>query len=168
MPQEEVFVPPDEDDDNNKPQILRGPTNVTAFLGDRVELRCQVSGKPSPTVLWFSRREGELPSLGANFRVHKNNSLIFRRIDKRDESYYHCLAKNSRGATQSPPARVTVEGNFFGSFLGQSERCFKMQMKQLELRNHIFEYNSFQFSHIKRILCKVKPFENAIPIHVLS
>lgn len=131
MPQEEVFVPPDEDDDNNKPQILRGPTNVTAFLGDRVELRCQVSGKPSPTVLWFSRREGELPSLGANFRVHKNNSLIFRRIDKRDESYYHCLAKNSRGATQSPPARVTVEGNFFGSFLGQSERCFKMQMKQL-------------------------------------
>ena len=168
MPQEEVFVPPDEDDDNNKPQILRGPTNVTAFLGDRVELRCQVSGKPSPTVLWFSRREGELPSLGANFRVHKNNSLIFRRIDKRDESYYHCLAKNSRGATQSPPARVTVEGNFFGSFLGQSERCFKMQMKQLELRNHIFEYNSFQYRHIKRILRKVKPFENAIPIHVLS
>lgn len=136
MPREEVFLPPDDDDadDNNslKPQILRGPTNVTAFLGDRVELRCQVSGKPSPTVLWFSRREGELPSLGANFRVHKNNSLIFRRIDKRDESYYHCLAKNSRGATQSPPARVTVEGKvIFFFFLGQSKRCFKMQMKQL-------------------------------------
>ena len=112
MPQEEVFVPPDEADDNNKPQILRGPTNVTAFLGDRVELRCQVSGKPKPKVQWFSKREKKLPSVGPNFRIHRNNSLIFRRVDKRDESYYQCIAKNRHGNTTSPLARLSVEGMY--------------------------------------------------------
>ena len=96
----------------NLPQILHGPTNVTAFLGDRVEMRCQVptNVRPLPTVQWFSKREGKLPTVGPNFRIHKNNSLIFRRVDKRDESYYHCVAKNRQGTVESNPARLTVEG----------------------------------------------------------
>ena len=88
-----------------------GPTNITAFLGDRVELQCKVSGRPQPKVQWFSKREGKLPSIGPNFRVHRNNSLIFRRIEKRDESYYHCEVENIKGKVISRQARLTVEGN---------------------------------------------------------
>lgn len=93
-----------------KPKILVGPSNTTAFLGDRVELLCQVSGKPKPRVTWHSRRDGKLPSVGQNFRIHANNSLIIRFAEKRDESNFHCTATNTAGAAYSNPARLSVEG----------------------------------------------------------
>ena len=107
------------------PEILLGPSNVTAYLGDRVELRCQVSGKPKPKVQWFSKREKKLPSVGPNFRIHRNNSLIFRRVDKRDESYYQCIAKNSHGTTTSHLARLSVEGMNVLMFLGLDRSLFR-------------------------------------------
>lgn len=100
------------------PEILVGPNNVTAFLGDRVELQCKVSGRPLPAVEWISKRDGKLASQGPNFRVHKNNSLIFRRVEKRDESYYHCEAENRVGSDRSKAARLTVEGPYLHIFLG--------------------------------------------------
>ena len=87
-----------------------GPKNITGFLGDRVELQCQVKGIPQPKVQWFSKIDGKLSSNGPNFRIHRNNSLIFRRIDKRDETFYHCVAGNSEGKVNSQSASVTVEG----------------------------------------------------------
>ena len=101
----------------SKPEILSGPANLTAFLGDRVELRCRVSGNPTPTVIWSSKREGNLANVGPNFRIHRNNSLSFRRVEKRDESYYVCEAKNSEGIVKSDPARLTVEGTYYSFFI---------------------------------------------------
>ena len=92
------------------PKLLVGPLNMTVFLGDRIELRCHVEGNPRPKIVWQSRRDGKLPKIGENFRVHKNGSLIFRFAEKRDESYYKCTAKNLFGTVVSPLARITVEG----------------------------------------------------------
>ena len=90
--------------------IVHGPTDNTAYLGDRVELLCQSEGRPKPKVSWASRRDGELPKVGPNYRVHKNGSLIFRRVAKQDESLYTCTAQNSINTAKSKTARLTVEG----------------------------------------------------------
>ena len=92
------------------PKILFGPSNMTVFLGDRIELRCHADGNPRPKIVWQSRRDGKLPKIGENFRVHKNGSLIFRFAEKRDESYYKCTAKSILGTVFSQLARITVEG----------------------------------------------------------
>lgn len=98
------------------PKIIVGPTNITAYIGNRVELLCQVSGKPKPKVTWYSKRDGKLGNVGANFRIHRNNSLIFRHVDKSNESYYHCVAKNRQGVVESPMARLTVEGKLWSGY----------------------------------------------------
>ena len=90
--------------------IVAGPSNITAYLGDRVELLCQTEGRPKPKVSWKSRRRGDMPKVGPGYRVHKNGSLIFRWAEKQHGSFYTCTAKNSVDSVESKPARVTVEG----------------------------------------------------------
>ena len=93
------------------PIITHGPSNITAYYGDRIELLCQTEGRPRPKITWASRRIGDMPKVGPSYRVHKNGSLIFRRVEKQHESTYTCTAKNAVGSIKSNPARVTVEGN---------------------------------------------------------
>lgn len=90
--------------------LIRGPSNATAYLGDRVEMHCQTEGYPKPKVSWHSARDGELPSLGQNFRIHRNGSLIFRSVGKQDESGYRCVAQNPLNSVETDFARLTVEG----------------------------------------------------------
>ena len=92
------------------PIIKNGPANITAYYGDRIELLCQTEGRPRPKISWKSRRMGDMPKVGPSYRVHKNGSLIFRRVEKQHESIYTCTAKNSVGFTESYPARLSVEG----------------------------------------------------------
>lgn len=92
------------------PKILQGPANTSSFLNDRVELICKTTGLPSPKVIWHSKREGKLPKIGQHYRIHKNGSLIFRDIAKRDEGQYKCTARNAAGSDQSKFASLTVEG----------------------------------------------------------
>ena len=99
------------------PIIVHGPLNITAYYGDRIELLCQTEGRPRPKILWESRRIGEMPKVGPSYRVHKNGSLIFRRIEKQHESIYTCVAMNVVGSTKSYPARITVEGNIDKKFI---------------------------------------------------
>ena len=93
------------------PIIKTGPSNITAYYGDRIELLCQTEGRPRPKILWKSRRMGDMPKVGPSYRVHKNGSLIFRRVEKQHESIYTCTARNSVGVIKSYPARLSVEGN---------------------------------------------------------
>ena len=103
------------------PVIVRGPSNKTAYFGDRIEFLCQTEGRPKPKISWRSRRMGDMPKVGPSYRVHKNGSLIFRRVGKQHESTYTCTAKNAIGAIKSYPARLTVEGKINSPLL-----CFKM------------------------------------------
>ena len=92
------------------PTIINGPSNITAYYGDRIELLCKSDGRPKPRISWTSRRIGNMPKVGPSYRVHKNGSLIFRRIEKQHESIYTCRAENVLGFVTSSPARVSVEG----------------------------------------------------------
>ena len=92
------------------PTITNGPSNITAYYGDRIELLCKSDGRPKPKISWTSRRIGNMPKVGPSYRVHKNGSLIFRRVEKQHESIYTCIARNSIGVIKSYPARLSVEG----------------------------------------------------------
>ena len=92
------------------PKIARGPSNTTSYLNERVELSCKVLGTPPPKVRWESQDYGDLSKVARNYRVHKNGSLIFREVTKRDESKYRCIATNTAGEDISKWARLTVDG----------------------------------------------------------
>lgn len=92
------------------PKIARGPANTTSYLNERVELSCKVLGTPPPKVRWESRDFGELSKVAQNYRVHKNGSIIFRAVTKRDESKYRCIATNEAGKDVSKWAKLTVDG----------------------------------------------------------
>ncbi len=92
------------------PRILLGPTNTSSFLDRRLELRCSAEGVPPPRITWESRRDGKLPTVGNQHRVHKNGSLIFRSVSKTDQSWYRCTAANEAGSQDSPYAQLVIEG----------------------------------------------------------
>ncbi len=109
------------------PKISVPPSNVTAYLNDRVELKCRVdrsktSGGPATKVSWYSRDAGPMPRVGHNYRVHKNGSLVFRFVAKRNEGWYRCGARAATGAeTKTDFVRLTVEGmciHFFATYAG--------------------------------------------------
>lgn len=52
----------------------------------------------------------ELESKGADYRVHKNGSLIFRRAEKSQEGEYACKARNKLAEETSKFVELVVEG----------------------------------------------------------
>uniref|UniRef100_A0A0K2T6A4 receptor protein-tyrosine kinase n=1 Tax=Lepeophtheirus salmonis TaxID=72036 RepID=A0A0K2T6A4_LEPSM len=72
--------------------IAHSPSNTTAQLNNRFELRCS-SGKLENDVQWYVMKESifkKITKIGHNFRIHQNGSLIFRKIEKNDEGVYRC------------------------------------------------------------------------------
>ena len=97
------------------PEILEAPSEtIKTFLNSRVELLCKASGNPQPEINWFYRSDDNEPSqrlerVGADFRVHKNGSLIFRAASKRHEGEYACKAENESGVAASEFVDLVVE-----------------------------------------------------------
>ncbi|XP_059091496.1 tyrosine-protein kinase transmembrane receptor Ror2-like isoform X1 [Tigriopus californicus] len=91
------------------PQIVEGPENTFAFLHKRVELICKAVGNPAPKIVWHSKKDRNLLRVAHNYRIHKNGSLIFRSVEKSDESKYGCVAKNSAGKDESGFVQLNVD-----------------------------------------------------------
>ena len=52
---------------SKSPAIVAPPANVSAYLNDRVELKCGAKGE-SVKVSWRSRDSGEMPRVGHHYR----------------------------------------------------------------------------------------------------
>uniref|UniRef100_H2ZFS2 Ig-like domain-containing protein n=1 Tax=Ciona savignyi TaxID=51511 RepID=H2ZFS2_CIOSA len=84
----------------------------TFELGKTVDVVCQVSGNPAPTVVW---KKGTKNLIGTqdNSRVYKDpftNNLIIRNITKWDEGQYSCLARElNKGQTKDLSIFVDVQ-----------------------------------------------------------
>ena len=65
--------PPSSPPPPSSPTIIGPPANVSAYLNDRVELKCGAKGD-SVKVSWRSRELGEMPRVGHHYRDAINYS----------------------------------------------------------------------------------------------
>lgn len=88
-----------------KPYFLQEPEDVTAMKGEDIVLDCDVSGDPSPTILWH-REDGTLPHGRTSIQ---NGKLSIQDVTPKDEGVYVCEAQNTVG-TISVSATLSVHG----------------------------------------------------------
>ncbi|XP_052272937.1 lachesin-like [Dreissena polymorpha] len=79
-----------------KPQIVDifTSSDTTKQEGDRVELRCNASGIPTPMITWHMAGGGILPTGG---REWTSPTIIIPRVTREHRGDYKCIAKNEAG-----------------------------------------------------------------------
>ena len=93
-----------------KPYFLSDPDDVTALSGEDVKLRCDVSGDPTPSVVWH-REDGQFPSTGRT-SMNSGHLLLIPGVTPSDEGVYICQAQNSVG-TISSSVSLAVHGKIY-------------------------------------------------------
>ncbi|XP_061172165.1 titin-like isoform X2 [Saccostrea echinata] len=89
------------------PRILDQNKTIEAFLGDKVMLRCQVTGTPPPTVKWYkeildsgTRILEDLGTKGAHFSLN---------VKRDSEGTYTCQAENGISPKAQRYFRINVQ-----------------------------------------------------------
>ena len=82
------------------PTITEAPQDTTVNEGDPLQLTCNASGQPTPTITWT--KDGK--QLGKTLNIQKSN--------KNDAGKYVCKADNSVKDAKTASAQVTVQCKF--------------------------------------------------------
>ena len=70
-------------------------TNQNALINTRVEITCNPTGEPKPTISWLF---GAMHLQGnGKYRILPNGNLIIRNVTKDDSGEYTCKASNKLG-----------------------------------------------------------------------
>ncbi|XP_041375624.1 lachesin-like [Gigantopelta aegis] len=83
------------------------PTNIKARVGESIELMCNASGSPTPSIRWYrlnrltSERKERVGMEGEILRIHNISQVC--------ADTYVCVANNSVPPTKSRQFKVTVE-----------------------------------------------------------
>ncbi|KAJ8402092.1 hypothetical protein AAFF_G00373270 [Aldrovandia affinis] len=81
------------------PQFLNYPSNLYAYETTDIEMECEVTGKPHPTVRWVKNGEVVIPS--DYFQIVGGSNLQILGLVKSDEGFYQCVAENDAGNAQA-------------------------------------------------------------------
>ena len=82
---------------------------IQARVGDNVEIRCDISGKPQPPVILWSRRGVNLASVNIpNIKVFNDGSLYLTDVQLSFSGNYTCQAETNSAIKQTHILRVVV------------------------------------------------------------
>ena len=90
--------------------ITKQPVESKFVRGDAGKLLCGVIGDPVPVVTWF--KDNGPVRFSKRIEQLDDNSLSFKRIRKRNNGLYWCVATNSEGNVTSTKVLVTVMCKF--------------------------------------------------------
>lgn len=82
------------------------PSNVEAFFGRPITLKCVAHGNPPPTIQWYKDGVVISESSGVTFL---NGSVTFLSASRETAGRYHCRASNSEG-NEIHPMELRVKG----------------------------------------------------------
>ncbi|XP_022808383.1 muscle, skeletal receptor tyrosine protein kinase-like, partial [Stylophora pistillata] len=95
--------------DVQKPEIVQGPKNQSAWIGSNATFSCTAKGFPRPTIQWI--KDNVSYPLQSNPRASvtldgptNRGQLFITRVEMEDYGNYQCLAKNSVGGSHSGKA----------------------------------------------------------------
>ncbi|XP_027279680.1 hemicentin-2 isoform X2 [Cricetulus griseus] len=94
------------------PVFLVEPRDLTVRLGEDVELRCQATGEPVPTIEWL--RAGRPLQADRRLRTLPDGSLWLGHVEAGDAGAYECVAHNLLGSATAQ-ALLAVRGEPRGS-----------------------------------------------------
>ena len=77
------------------PSVVVSPKEANYDEGQRMILRCQASGVPSPQIQWT--KDG-YTFYGDNIRVVVDANIVFKQVIPEDSGKYRCIAFNSVGS----------------------------------------------------------------------
>ena len=95
------------------PKITQSPENIKVATGQKVELKCEASGKPAPNFQWLKNDHDVAGSAGVTITTGNGHStLTINNIQESQAGEYKCRASNVFGywSDISCPATITVAG----------------------------------------------------------
>ncbi|KAJ8397526.1 hypothetical protein AAFF_G00438020 [Aldrovandia affinis] len=89
-------------------KVLANLTDQRVNVSDTTALMCDVTGTPTPTIIWTKNNKTLLEGSGVVL-TQGNRTLTIQRVKKEDSGRYTCMACNSLGC-DSTSATLDVEG----------------------------------------------------------
>jgi len=80
---------------------------ISVKEGEEVNLQCEVSGNPQPSVVW-SKQDGNVPQ-ASHRTCPKNSCLTLSSVSRDDSGVYTCSADNGVGQPDSATINLTVQ-----------------------------------------------------------
>ncbi|XP_076878588.1 matrix-remodeling-associated protein 5 [Brachyhypopomus gauderio] len=82
----------------NPPQISsKEQASLWAPLGQSVQMKCDATGEPPPTIIWISPNNEMITSSSVKYQVLNDGTLIIKKVALSDQGKYACVARNSAG-----------------------------------------------------------------------
>ena len=101
------------------PRLVKIPSDLTTSVNKTIMLDCKATSDFGIKYSWFQRVKGSsslisILKLDKRFNIFPNGSLEIRRVQKKDEAYYHCKAENPIGSNNvSAFLRVLGKRGYF-------------------------------------------------------
>lgn len=83
------------------------PSNTHAHESMDIVFKCEVRGKPAPTVKWMKSGDVVIPS--DYFKIVDDHNLQVLGLVRSDEGFYQCVAENEVGNVQAAAQLIIVE-----------------------------------------------------------
>ena len=102
-------------------EILEGPSNVTAEIGDTATFRCKVTGYPEPAVTWqlygTAIDTSNAPAAQSKYHQSSANGMHVLTItdvqQEEDGGRYSCYVRNDIGMPLFVSAYLQVQGTVY-------------------------------------------------------
>lgn len=78
------------------PSFLKKPESARLVEGGSASFEVKVDGLPTPTVIWYTEQEEEIPERG-HIRCLPDGTLVIENAELDDEGIYRCVASNKAG-----------------------------------------------------------------------
>ena len=105
---------------SQRPLITQSPVSIKVAAGQKVELKCEASGKPAPNFQWLKNDCDVTGSDGVTITTGNGHStLTINNIQDSHAGKYRCRAFNCFGYRDdiSCPATITIAGELSMSSL---------------------------------------------------
>ncbi|KAE8617243.1 hypothetical protein XENTR_v10009011 [Xenopus tropicalis] len=83
------------------------PSNTHAHESMDIVFKCEVTGKPTPTVKWVKNGDMVIPS--DYFKIVEDHDLQVLGLVRSDEGFYQCIAENEVGNVQAAAQLIILE-----------------------------------------------------------
>ncbi|KIH67250.1 immunoglobulin I-set domain protein, partial [Ancylostoma duodenale] len=112
------------------PPLITVPAELSANLGESIEMSCHISGRPKPLEVHWKRNGEELDYASGKMQVHQiprsygvESRLIIRDLREIDMGVYNCTANNGIGYDARA---VTLKARGVTDVFGQSSSCLSV------------------------------------------